>query len=136
MGIIITLVSTILILVIVAVIAHWNFWDGLCVACSSIAVCLAVILFLCGLGISINQIYAEKKKGDFGERRKAIEWRLDQLKNDKSLIVNGGVYQDIVDFNNDLRKFKFYGQSFWTNWFISKGLDEFEYIELEREVEQ
>ena len=131
MGIIITLVLTILLSVIVAVIAERTFCDSLQAACSALAIVLAVFLIGCGLAIFINQITAGKEKAKFEERRKAIEWRIDQLQNDKNLLVNGGVYQDIVDYNNDLREYKFYGQSFWTNWFISKGLDEFDYIEYE-----
>ena len=89
---------------------------------------------ICLIIIVVNQTTAELQCGKLQERKNAIEYRLEQIDtNDQNIMINGGIYDDIVEYNNDVRKYKTFRHSFWTNWFVSKGLDEFDYIEYDIE---
>lgn len=85
---------------------------------------------ICLMITVVSQTTADLQCGKLQERKNAIEYRLEQIDaNDQNIMINGGIYDDIVEYNNDVRKHKTFRNSFWTNWFVSKGLDEFDYIE-------
>lgn len=69
------------------------------------------------------------------EARETIVYRLEQQADDeldRNLIVNGGVYQDALEFNKSVRLQKKWGANPWVNWFVG-----WEYLGLEEiEIQQ
>lgn len=64
------------------------------------------------------------------EQRNAIEYRLEQCDKDANVMINGGVYNDIVEYNNTIRKYKKWTHNPWVGWFWSHGPAELKYIKL------
>lgn len=63
-------------------------------------------------------------------RHEAIEYRLEQCEEDTNVIVNGGVYNDLIEYNAEVRRHKRWTHDPWVGWFYSDGPAELEYIEL------
>ncbi len=96
-----------------------------------------ILILLCSLNIIASQTTADSECQKLQERKNAIEYLLEQIDtNDLNIMINGGIYDDIVEYNNDVREYKIFRNSFWTNWFVSKGLDEFDYIEYDIDKSQ
>jgi hypothetical protein len=64
------------------------------------------------------------------DERELIEYRIE----DKSgnFVSDGKLYNDIVEFNNSLRKVKEGANSPWTNWFYNDDIATIDYIEVEK----
>ena len=67
------------------------------------------------------------------EQRNAIEYRLEQCDEDTNIMVNGGVYNDMVEYNNTIRKYKKWSHNPWVGWFCADGPAELDYIDLPNE---
>ena len=94
-----------------------------------VAILILGILCLC-LAATADLDYA-----NMVEKRDAIIYRLEQIENEQNLLVNGGVYDDIVEYNNEVRKYKKYGSSNpWTNWFNPAPIDKLDYIKFPKSV--
>lgn len=63
--------------------------------------------------------------------KEMIEYRIDHA--DEDIVGNELLYNDIVEFNNDLRIIKKYANSYWTNWFFNEDIATIDYIELDME---
>ena len=63
--------------------------------------------------------------------KEMIEYRIDHA--DEDIVGNELLYNDIVEFNNDLRIIKKYANSYWTNWFFNEDIATIDYIELDKE---
>ena len=61
--------------------------------------------------------------------RDVLEYRLEQL--DENMTGNELLYNDIVEFNNNLRYTKEWADSPWTSWFFNQKIVDIEYIELD-----
>lgn len=61
--------------------------------------------------------------------RDMLEYRIEHMKED--VVGNEMLYNDIVEFNNDLRSCKKWANNPWTNWFNNKDIASLDYIELE-----
>ena len=94
--------------------------------------CLAIVVSLAAgtYHLSANEIEYQNML----ERKEAIEYRLEMLDEDTNLMVNGGVYEDLVTYNNDLREYKIYSDNFWFGWFVTDKAAELDYIELPKGV--
>lgn len=94
-----------------------------------------IVILICGILCLAFTATADLDYANMVEKRDAIEYRLEQMENDKNLLVNGGVYDDIVEYNNEVRKYKKYGSSNpWTNWFNPAPIDKLDYIKLPKSV--
>lgn len=89
---------------------------------------------ICGASMIQAAIDNDLTTANFVERKAAIEYRLDQCNDDKNVIVNGGVYMDIVEYNHDLREYKKWAPNFWIGWFYASGPVDLDYIELPKSV--
>ena len=69
-----------------------------------------------GISCIIENTTAPKIYADMAQEREAIEYRLDRLEDDSNFTVNGGVYNDLVEYNNKLRSYKLYTHNFWIGW--------------------
>lgn len=92
-------------------------------------------IFTCGVLCLCFVATADLDYANMVEKRDAIIYRLEQIENEENLLVNGGVYDDIVEYNNEVRKYKKYGSSNpWTNWFNPAPIDKLDYIKLPKSV--
>ena len=90
---------------------------------------VAAILLIPSLVIAIigsllgicNTVDYELEHAEAIEERHTICYRLEQQKNvddiEKSYIINGGVYNDVVEFNAKVRRDNKFGKNPWVNWF-------------------
>lgn len=83
----------------------------------------SIILFCNRLPVH-EQVYYE----DMVEQREILEYRLEN--EDATLNGNNELYNDILDFNKDLRKHKTYSDSIWIGWFYNQKIQEIDYIDL------
>lgn len=109
-----------------------HYWQGGGWAVSAfMCIMLGSICVICATtGIIDAAINNDIRTENLVEQRNVIEYRLDQSDKDTNIMVNGGVYQDIVEYNNTIRKYKKWSNNLWVNWFWSKGPAALEYIEL------
>lgn len=88
----------------------------------------AVILGVCiGCVIDTNvnrDLYYQNKLHE----REMLEYRINQLENNN--IGNELLYNNIVEFNNDLRSVKKWANNFWVNWFYVQEIAELDYVEV------
>lgn len=89
---------------------------------------------ICGANMIQVAIDNDLTTANFVERKAVIEYRLDQCNDDKNVLVNGGVYMDIVEYNHDLREYKKWAPNFWVGWFYAQGPVDLDYIELPKSV--
>ena len=95
----------------------------------------AIIFFLIIGGCTIvENACAEKTYTDYVEKRESIEYRLEQMNEDTNLLVNGGTYEDLLDYNKTIRSYKTWSDSFWTGWFYADKIATLDYIELPKSV--
>ena len=109
-----------------------RYWQGGGWAVST-CVCIMVgsICVICTtIGIIDAAVNNDIRTENLIEQRNVIEYRLEQCDKDTNIMVNGGVYQDIVEYNNTIRKYKKWSNNLWVNWFWSKGPAALECIEL------
>lgn len=90
---------------------------GICIIVAIVAIIIAVVQ---------NDIITE----NLIAQREAIEYRLEQCDEDTNIIVNGGVYNDLVEYNAEVRYHKRWTHDPWVGWFYSDGPADLEYIEL------
>lgn len=60
--------------------------------------------------------------------REMLEYRIDNMEN--NIVGNEMLYNDIIEFNNELRSVKKWANNPWTNWFYSQDVASIDYIEL------
>lgn len=112
---------------------RWEDGDGWCFGSFG----CWVIGGVCALVAITSIIVATAENGvttdNLIEQRNAIEYRLEQCDKDVNIMINGGVYNDIVEYNNTIRKYKKWSHNPWVGWFWSDGPAELEYIELPNE---
>ena len=58
------------------------------------------------------------------------------VEDDSNFTINGGVYNDLVEYNNKLRSYKLYTHNFWVGWFYADTPAELDYIELVKDTPQ
>lgn len=63
------------------------------------------------------------------DERELIEYRIEDK--GRNFVSDGKLYNDIVEFNNSLRKEKEGANSPWTNWFYNDDIATIDYIEVE-----
>ena len=74
------------------------------------------------------------KRIELEEKYNAIQRTMndDNFKNGDVRVKNQ-VYNDIAEYNADIRTSKHYRDSIWTNWYICRCYDDFEIIEYDGE---
>lgn len=100
----------------------------LCIACIAIGAIFTVTFSCMIVGTHLN---AEIEYENMVAQKTAIEYRLNQIDtNNQNVLVNGGIYNDILEYNAKLRSIKKWGKNPWTNWFYVDKITELDYIEL------
>ena len=94
----------------------------------------AVILIIVAIVGPVTLVNDDVEYQQMLNTREAIEYRLEQIDNDENLLVNGGVYDDIVEYNNKLLEYKTWTHNFWIGWFWCDSPATLDYIELDKSV--
>lgn len=130
MGIIITSL-VLLVIGIIMVLAYVNSRsapEGILIFGVMIAVISVIVL-----GVSIGCVIDTNINGDLYyqnklHEREMLEYRINQLENNN--IGNELLYNDIVEFNNDLRGVKKWADNFWIGSFYVQEIAQLDYIEV------
>lgn len=128
---IITIIFTVIFLVclIVAIATDGKYrYDDLNFVSTGGSVCFGVALIISVACIIGNYITMEIKYDNTLYEKQVLEYRL-ETKNENS-IGNELLYNDIVEFNNELRRVKKYANSPWTSWFNNPKIAAIDYIEI------
>lgn len=95
----------------------------------------AIGIIVCALLVFLIQI-----AGNYDKRIKLEEQynAIQRIMNDDNfrngdVRVKNQVYNDIAEYNADVRTNKHYRDNIWTNWYICRCYDDFDVIELEVE---
>ena len=84
-------------------------------------ICFTIILYnvtMCDINYQ-NMLYAKEM----------LEYRIEHM--DEDVIGNEMLYNDIVEFNNELRIVKKFANSPWTNWFNNQKIAALDYVVFE-----
>lgn len=130
MGLIIIFLILLVVSIIVLVINECNWWSDVVNIICIITIILSGMgnLFCGGLALR-TQIPKQKNYEEALYRKQVIEYR---LKNQhQNLIGNELLYNDIVEFNNELRVHKRYSDSFWIGAFHNDKIATIDYIEID-----
>lgn len=131
-----------IVLIIVGIIFHYlyekseSYWDSnwqLSVVMIGYILGIAILIFVTILSI-ITLANEDIQYQKMLNTREAIEYRLEQIDNDENLLINGGVYDDIVKYNNELVEYKKWSNNFWFGWFWCDSPATLDYIELDKSV--
>jgi hypothetical protein len=96
-------------------------------------ICILAIVII-GIFCIVENATAPKIYADMAQEREAIEYRLDRVEDDSNFTVNGGMYNDLVEYNNKLRSYKLYTHNFWIGWSYADAPAELDYIELTKDT--
>ena len=80
------------------------------------------------IGIISVQISKDVDYQNVLYEREMLEYRIDNM--DEDIVGNEMLYNDIVEFNNELRSVKKWATNPWTNWFNNQDIATIDYIEL------
>lgn len=91
---------------------------------------------LCGVAlitlmvvITEAQINRDVEYQNMLHKREMLEYRIDHMK--ENITGNEMLYNDIVDFNNELRIEKKWANNPWTSWFNNQDVASIDYIVLD-----
>lgn len=89
-----------------------------------------VPLMICLFTIASAQIGRDVKYEERLHERNMLEYRLEQAEEDNNVIEYAELYNDVVKFNNSIRRTKKWGNNPWTSWFFNPLIADLEYIEV------
>jgi hypothetical protein len=94
-------------------------------SCGILSAIILFITILAGIGCQ-----ATKQQGY--ERvlyeKSVLEYR---LKNEINTVGNEMLYNDIVEFNKEIKSTKYWSKNFWTNWYNNDLVEDIDYIEID-----
>lgn len=67
------------------------------------------------------------------ENKQSLEYRLDMMSNDEnaSVVEINSLYNDIYEYNMRIKRYKYWGNNLWLNWFYNSKIVEYgKYIEI------
>lgn len=102
---------------------EWAYFIGVPVAFFAF-----VVFAVSGVGALDTQIHKDIRFEEAFYLRENLEYRLEHKEED--VVGNEHLYNDIIEFNNDLRSVKYYCNNPWVNWFYNDKIATLDYIEL------
>ena len=84
---------------------------------------------ICSFFIGINSVNKQVDYEHALYTKKTIEYRIEHK--DDNIIGNEMLYNDITEFNNELRSTKYWANNPWTSWFNNEKVAQLDYIEYE-----
>lgn len=98
----------------------------------TIGIAFVVIGILCSIFTSAfimtNVITYDVSYQNVLHEREMLEYRIEHM--EENITGNEMLYNDIVEFNNELRETKKWANNPWTNWFNNEDIASLDYIEL------
>lgn len=92
-------------------------------------VALGIIFsFVAVMGITKNAVNCELEYQSVLHEKEMLEYRIEHM--EENITGNEMLYNDIVEFNNELRSIKKWAGNPWTNWFNNQYIASIDYIEL------
>ena len=101
---------------------HESFVGTMFVALGAVSLVFAVAF------IASEQIRAENNYQKTMYQKEVLEYRLQNQ--DENIVGNELLYNDIVEFNNNLRDVKKWSANPWTSWFNNAKIATINYIEI------
>lgn len=89
-----------------------------------------ICLLLCIMGILFTVVNYDIDYQNKLYEKEMLEYRIEQI--DEDITGNEMLYNDIVEFNNDLRHTKKRANNLWTNWFYNQKIASIDYVELDK----
>lgn len=100
-----------------------NFWGAILIVLG-ISGCLLTFGFIIG-----NATTCELNYESVLHEKEVLEYRIEHM--EENITGNEMLYNDIVEFNNNLRNTKKWANSLWTNWFNNQYIASIDYIKLD-----
>lgn len=97
---------------------------GILMIITGIFACIMVTAFA-----TSNAINYELDYQNFLHEKEVLEYRIEHMED--NVTGNEMLYNDIVEFNNELRSEKKWANNPWTNWFNNQDIAAMDYIELD-----
>jgi hypothetical protein len=88
---------------------------------------ILVSIFTCGFAVG-NAVTYDLNYQNALHEKEMLEYRIEHM--EENITGNEMLYNDIVEFNNELRNVKKWANNPWTNWFNNQGVASIDYIEL------
>jgi hypothetical protein len=120
--------------ILVASIICWIIANKIYSDIAMILTFLLLVVAVFGSIFGITGIIDAQVNGDVNYQNKLyekemLEYRIDNMEND--IVGNEMLYNDIVEFNNELRSIKKWANNPWTNWFYNQDIATIDYVELD-----
>ena len=103
-----------------------NVVDGLGFWFTAIGV---ILTFFVSLFLIDNAAFREVNYQNALYEKEMLEYRIEHMEN--NITGNEMFYNDIVEFNNELRSTKKWANNPWVNWFNNQDIATIDYIELD-----
>ena len=107
----------------------WNASDGV----FGLAMLLTLLAVFGGSSVSVGIIDNQVNKDIYYQNilyeREMLEYRIDNIEED--IVGNEMLYNDIVEFNNELRSTKKWATNPWTSWFYNEDIATIDYVEID-----
>lgn len=125
------IIGTILVLISKNTKLDWDTSDNLhFIGFFIIAIGIIVSVVMTGLIIGNAATY-DLYYQDTLHKKEMLEYRIEHI--EENITGNEMLYNDIVEFNNELRSVKKWADNPWTNWFNNKDVAAIDYIEIDGE---
>ena len=103
-----------------------NVIDSLAFALTAVGTIMAFFVF----GILIGNISTQEVNYQNAlYKKEMLEYRIEHMED--NITGNEMLYNDIVEFNNELRSTKKWADNPWTSWFNNQDIATIDYIELD-----
>lgn len=114
--------------VVLLIVGVSNDWEGEFIG-MIVGICTAP-LFICVISICNAQIGRGIEYDEKLHERNMLVYRLEQAEEDDNIVEYAELYNDVVHYNNSIRKAKTWGNNPWTSWFHNQLLAYLDYIEV------
>lgn len=94
-----------------------------------LVVIMALVVGICSIVIIKTQMNKEVIYQNKLYEKEVLEYRIDNMEED--VVGNEMLYNDIVEFNNELRDVKKWANNPLVNWFYAKDVATIDYVELD-----
>ena len=88
-----------------------------------------ILLAIFGAMAGANAVSYDLDYQNVLHEKEMLEYRIEHMED--NITGNEMLYNDIVEFNNELRREKKWANNPWTNWFYNKNIASLDYIELD-----
>lgn len=89
-----------------------------------------IVTATCLFVIFLNAMTYDTEYQNMLYTRDVLEYRIEHMS--ENVTGNEMLYNDIVEFNNELRSVKKWANNPWSNWFVNQDVATIDYVELDR----